>query len=126
MRVLLDTHAFLWGITADGRLSPLARKTFEESELFLSVASVWEIVTKVALGKLPLPGKPSQYLPSQIAINGISLLPIHTRHVFRLETLPMHHRDPFDRILIAQSLEEDLPIVSSDSLLRLYDSTIIW
>lgn len=126
MSVLLDTHAFLWAITADDRLSPVARKTFEESELFLSVASVWEIVTKVTIGKLSLPGKPSDYLPFQIAKNGISIIPIHARHVFRLEALPLHHRDPFDRILIAQILEEDLAIVSSDLQLHLYCSTIIW
>ncbi len=126
MRVLLDTHAFLWGITADPRLSLVARQIFEEQELVLSVASVWEIVTKVAIGKLPLPAKVSEFLPSQIAINGIAVLPIHARHVLRLDALPLYHRDPFDRLLVAQSLEEDLPIVTSDPLLQLYGPAILW
>ncbi len=107
-------------------MSAPARKLFQENELVLSVASVWEIVTKTAIGKLILPSTVSQFVPAQIAINGISVLPIQAHHVLRLEKLPLYHRDPFDRILVAQSIEEDLPIVTSDPLIQRYDAAILW
>ena len=78
------------------------------------MASIWEIVTKVQIGKLPLPEPPSKYLPAHIAAVGARLLPIAAAHVLSLETLPLHYRDPFDRMLVAQSLEEDLPLLSGD------------
>lgn len=126
MTVLLDTQAFLWAITADDRLSERARNVYEQGRVLLSVASIWEIVIKVQIGKLALPDKPSKYLPRQIAANAISLLPIDARHAFRLESLPTHHRDPFDRILIAQGLQENLPIVTSDPLFERYGVAVLW
>jgi PIN domain nuclease of toxin-antitoxin system len=123
---LLDTHAFLWAITDDRRLTPLARRILETADLFLSVASIWEIVTKMQLGKMPLPEAPSRYLPRHVAALGARLLAIEAAHVLRLETLPLHHRDPFDRLLVAQSLEEKLPLLSCDVLLAPYGADIRW
>jgi PIN domain nuclease of toxin-antitoxin system len=110
MRLLLDTHAFLRAISSDVRLSSKAIGAFEEAELLLSAASIWEIVTKHQIGRLQLPTAPSEFLPEHLERNAIALLPILPRHVFRLERLPLHHKDPFDRILVAQALEEGLVI----------------
>ena len=96
------------------------------ADLFLSVASLWEIVTKVQIGKLPLPEAPSRYLPRHIAALGAQLLAIEAAHVLRLESLPLHHRDPFDRLLVAQSLEEKMPLLSCDALLEPYGADIRW
>ncbi|MGA3075263.1 MAG: type II toxin-antitoxin system VapC family toxin [Bryobacteraceae bacterium] len=122
----MDTHAFLWAITDDRRLTPQARKILRTADLFLSVASLWEIITKVQIGKLPLPEPPSRYLPRHIAALGAQLLAIEAAHVLRLESLPLHHRDPFDRLLVAQSLEEKMPLLSCDTLLGPYGADIRW
>jgi len=90
------------------------------------VASFWEIIAKVQIGKLPLPAPPSKYLPRHLAALGTQLLAIEAAHVLRLETLPLHHRDPFDRLLVAQSLEENLPLLSCDELLASYGADIRW
>lgn len=127
MKVLLDTHAFLWAITDDPQLSRRAREVFSGAgDLFLSVASVWEILIKVQIRKLPLPGPVVPYLRGQLAKNSVQILPVLLDHVARLEQLPMHHRDSFDRILVAQSAEEGLPILSADPLLGKYPVTLIW
>lgn len=96
------------------------------NELWLSVASVWEIFTKVQIGKLPLPSPAGNYLRRQLAMNNIRVLQIGLNHVMRLEDMPLHHRDPFDRLLVAQSQEEQLPIVSADPLIRKYPVTVVW
>jgi PIN domain nuclease of toxin-antitoxin system len=128
MKILLDTHAFLWAITEDAQLSLRAREVFtaRTSELFLSVASIWEILIKVQLKKLPLTKTVVPFLREQLAINNIHVLPIVLDHVARLEDLPVHHRDPFDRILVAQSLEEGWPLLSADPLLARYPTELIW
>jgi PIN domain nuclease of toxin-antitoxin system len=128
MKILFDTHALLWAITDDGRLSKRARELFTSTqrELVFSVAGIWEILTKVQIGKLSLPKPASTYLTEQLVMNDIQVISIRMPHVLRLERLPMHHRDPFDRILIAQSLEEELPIVSADPLLQSYSASILW
>ncbi|MGA3042028.1 MAG: type II toxin-antitoxin system VapC family toxin [Bryobacteraceae bacterium] len=123
---MLDTHAFLWAITDDRRLTRQARRILETADLFLSVASIWEIITKMQIGKLPLPDAPSKYLPRHVAALGAKLLAIETAHILRLEALPLHHRDPFDRLLVAQSLEEKLPLLSADTLLDPYGADIRW
>ena len=120
-RLLLDTHVFLWAITADARLSAKAMAAYEEGQLLLSVASIWEIVGKYQLGRLELPAPPSQFLPAHIERNAIAVLPIRARHVLRLEKLPLHHRDPYDRVLVAQSLEEELTLITDDPLLLAYE-----
>jgi|ERR1051325_3563046 PIN domain nuclease of toxin-antitoxin system len=126
MKVLLDTHAFLWGLTRSESLSSVARRTIESSETFWSVASVWETLIKIQVGKLKLPSSAGNYLVSKMAENGVSILPIKLEHALRVEELEMHHRDPFDRILIAQSLEEGWPIITGDPLFRNYPVRIIW
>jgi PIN domain nuclease of toxin-antitoxin system len=127
VKVLLDTHAFLWAITDDPQLSRRAREVFSgPGDLFLSVASIWEILIKVQIRKLPLPRPVVPYLRGQLAKNSVQILPVLLDHVARLEQLPMHHRDPFDRILVAQSAEEGLPILTADPLLGKYPVTLIW
>lgn len=128
MKVLLDTHAFLLAITDDPKLSTKGRELFtaSDSDLFISVASVWEVLTKVQTGKLALPKEAGAYLKEQIAKTNVQVLPIQIAHVLRLERMPLHHRDPFDRILIAQSLEEGLPILTADPLLKNYSAALVW
>jgi len=127
MKALLDTHAFLWAISDDARLSRRAQKTFTgPNELWLSVASLWEMLIKVKTGKLVLPEPSGPYLVKKLGENRIEVLPIKLDHVLRIETLPVHHRDPFDRIMIAQSLEEKLPLITADLVFERYPVELIW
>jgi PIN domain nuclease of toxin-antitoxin system len=127
MKALLDTHTFLWAITNDGRLSRRAQQIYTgPNDLWLSVASVWEMLIKVRAGKLPLPDPTGPYIVNELAKNKIEVLPIKLDHVLRIESLSLHHRDPFDRILIAQSLEEKLPLVTSDPVFERYPVQLIW
>ena len=127
MKAILDTHAFLWALAGDARMSRHARDIFAGStDLSLSIASVWEILIKVQSGKLNFPRPAGPYLLSKLAENRIKSLPISIDHLLALERLPMHHRDPFDRILIAQGLEEKIPIITSDPLFRNYPVEVIW
>jgi PIN domain nuclease of toxin-antitoxin system len=128
VRLLLDTHAFLWWVTDAPELSRAARRAIADSrnECLLSIASCWEMAVKVGLGKLELSGKIERFLPEQMTSNGIRELTIETRHATRVARLPFHHRDPFDRLLAAQALEEDLAIVSSDPVFKRYGLTRIW
>jgi PIN domain nuclease of toxin-antitoxin system len=126
MKVLIDTHVLLWGLTRESKLSPKVRLLLPKADLWISVASIWEIITKVQVGKLMLPTPVARFLTGQLAANGVSVLPITLDHVLRIEGLKLHHCDPFDRILIAQSLEESLPIVTADPLFRKYPVELIW
>lgn len=127
MKVLLDTHAFLWAIAEEGKLSQRAKQVYTgPNNLWLSVASLWEILLKVGAGKLPMPRPAGPYLLGKLAESRIEVLPIKLDHVLRMETLEVHHRDPFDRILVAQSLEEKLPLVTSDRLFERYPIELIW
>jgi PIN domain nuclease of toxin-antitoxin system len=127
MKALLDTHAFLWAISDDPRLSREARQTFSgPSDLWLSVASIWEMLIKVKAGKLPLPEPAGSYIVRKLGDNRIEVLPIKLDHVLRIENLAVHHRDPFDRILIAQSLEEKLPLITADPIFKRYAVDVIW
>lgn len=128
MKALLDTHVFLWAIEGAGKkLSRRAEQIYTGSnDLWLSVASVWEILIKVQTGKLPLSVPAGSYLTKQLAENRIEVLPIKLDHVLRLESLPPYHRDPFDRIIIAQSVGENLPLVTSDPLFEKYPVKLIW
>jgi PIN domain nuclease of toxin-antitoxin system len=128
VKALLDTHAFLWAITNDRRLSRKAQAIFAsgQNDLFLSVAGVWEVLIKTQIGKLKLPLPAGPYLRQQMAQNSMQVLPLRLEHVLRLEYLPLHHRDPFDRLLVAQSIEEHLPIVSSDPFLAKYPVSLLW
>src|SRR5262249_23562621 len=110
VRRLLDTHIFLWYISADPNLPANFRAGAQDpaNEVFLLAASVWEAVIKYGLGKLPLPARPEEYLPRQRELHQIASLPIEEAALTHLAKLPLLHRDPFDRILVAQALQHDL------------------
>lgn len=128
MRVLLDTHVFLWWIEGDAGLSRKANRTIADptNECLLSLASCWEMATKISLGKLKLPGVMERFIPEQLAVNAFRQLDIEFKHVARVAALPFHHKDPFDRLLVAQALEERLPIVSADRVFRRYGVQRVW
>jgi len=128
MKVLLDTHAFLWWITDSPKLSARAREVIQDSnnELFFSAASGWEIAIKAQLGRLQLPDNLEQFILEQLSLNAILVLPIQLRHALRVYTLPQYHRDPFDRILVAQSQIENLPILTTDTQITPYTVETIW
>lgn len=122
MKLLLDTHIFLWYIAADPRLSKLFRDAIRDpnNEIFLSVASLWESIVKYQLGKLPLPQSPEIYVPMQRRKHQIKSLSLHETSVKELVNLPALHRDPFDRILICQTLTNNLIIVTVDPQIQSY------
>lgn len=127
MKAILDTHAFLWGLAGDERMSRHAREFFGGSaDLLLSIASIWEILIKVQAGKLKFPRPAGRYVIRKLAENRIEILSISIDHVLAFERLPLHHRDPFDRILIAQSLEENIPVVTADPVFARYSVELIW
>ncbi|MGB0007901.1 MAG: type II toxin-antitoxin system VapC family toxin [Candidatus Sulfotelmatobacter sp.] len=126
MNAILDTHAFLWALAGDARMSRHARDIFAGADLSLSIASIWEILIKVQSGELKFPRPAGPYLLSRLAENRIKTLPISIDHLLTLERLPMHHRDPFDRMLIAQSMEENWPIITSDPMFKQYSIQVIW
>jgi PIN domain nuclease of toxin-antitoxin system len=127
MKALLDTHTFLSAIADEGKLSRRAKQIYTgPHDLWLSVASMWEIMIKVQAGKLPIPQPAGPYLVKKLAQNQIELLPVSLDHVLGVETLPMHHRDPFDRLLIAQSMEEGWPIITADPWFARYPVEVIW
>jgi PIN domain nuclease of toxin-antitoxin system len=127
MKLLLDTHAFLWFVTGDRRLSKKARRAVEAppSELLISAASVWELAIKASLGRLTLPKSVHDYFDDKLAA-GFVILPIEWVHAARVAELPFHHRDPFDRLIIAQGLVESIPIVSGDPEFKKYGARIVW
>jgi PIN domain nuclease of toxin-antitoxin system len=124
--VLLDTHAFLWWCDDSRELSRTARKTISDQECLVSLASLWEIAIKTSLGKLKLPSTFDRYVPEQILLNGFSRLEIGFRHIAGCAVLPWHHRDPFDRLLISQAIEENLRVVSRDSMFEQYGIRRVW
>lgn len=128
MRILLDTHAFLWWITEDSRLSVGARECISDGKntLLLSAASGWEIAIKVGLGRIELPRPISGFLGEQLRENRIDVLPIQMSHALRVQELPPLHRDPFDRMLVAQAQLEKLPILTSDAWIPRYDVEALW
>jgi len=127
MTLLLDTHAFLWFVTGDRRLSRKARRAVEaaDSELLISTASVWEVAIKASLGRLTLPTSVHDYFDDKVAA-GFTILPIEWVHAAKVAELPVHHRDPFDRLIIAQGLVEGIPIVSGDPEFKAYGARIVW
>ena len=128
MKILADTHTFLWFVTDAPQLSTKAKLILEapDTERFLSIGSIWEIAIKTGLGKLALRKPLEEFLPEQLAINRFTLLNLTTEHAFRVARLPLHHRDPFDRMLVAQCLAENLPLVSSDATLDAYGIKRLW
>ena len=126
MRFLIDTHCWLWMQVTPERLS---RRVLDEmadpgNEILLSAASSWEIALKYALGKIPLPLPPEEYVPDRMARSGTRGLPVEHAHALRVAALPRHHRDPFDRLLVAQAQVERLTMVTVDRQLEPYDVEI--
>ena len=128
MRILLDTHAFLWWISDAPQLSQKARQIIGNGEnaLFLSAASGWEIAIKTRLGKLKLPADITSFIAEQLSVNAITPLPIQMKHALHLNSLPDFHRDPFDRMIVAQAQVEGLPVLTADPQLAGYSVQIIW
>ena len=122
MRLLLDTHVLLWSFLSPERLSPHARDVLSgpENQVFVSVASAWEVAIKQSLGKLELPDDAERWLPEMLRRSGASLLDIGLRAALRVRALPLHHNDPFDRMLIAQALEDGFTIVTRDKSFSSY------
>lgn len=128
MKLLLDTHAFLWFIAGDRQLDVYARQLIEEpsNERYLSVASIWEITIKSSLGRLIVPLPPSTLIREQIWANAINLLAITSEHLDTLHALPYHHKDPFDRLVIAQAIQEGMSLVTKDEAFDTYNVQIVW
>ena len=128
MRILLDTHALLWWMNGDPRLSPKARAAVgaEKAEVFVSAASAWELATKVRLGKLPDAARLTHRLTESLAEQSFKPLPIAIEHGRLGGLLPGQHRDPFDRILAAQALLEDLPLVTNDPAFAAFGVKVVW
>lgn len=125
--ILLDTHVWLWMNGAVERLSQSARELLAEGEqeLYLSAASTWEIAIKHAAGKLELPQAPDRYIPATLAENDVKPLAIHQAHTWRAAALPFHHRDPFDRMLVAQAQAEGLRLMTADDQLEPYEVPLL-
>jgi PIN domain nuclease of toxin-antitoxin system len=128
VNLLLDTHAFLWFISGDAALSVKGRTLIEneENDKFVSIVSLWEIAIKTSIGKLPLAKPFDQLIPEQLELNGFDVLGLKIGHATKLAKLPFHHRDPFDRMLVAQCLAENLPLLSNDSTLDAYSINRLW
>jgi PIN domain nuclease of toxin-antitoxin system len=128
MRVLLDTHSFLWLVTDHPMLSSKAKSIFLDNDntLLLSAISGFEIAVKYSLGKLELAEDPDLFIKNRIQKNALTVLPLMMEHAIRLAGLPFHHRDPFDRLLVAQAMVEQVPILSADSALSAYGIERIW
>ena len=128
MRLLLDTHTFLWFTATPGNLSETALDALNDpgNDVLLSMASAWEMSIKAGLGKLGLSQKVVPFVRSQAAINGFQILPISLDHIALIDDLPLHHRDPSDRLLVAQAMAEDIPIVSIDAVLDAYSVQRVW
>ena len=128
MKLLLDTHSFLWFISGSDNISLAARRLIEDvvNQPFLSIASLWEMAIKLSIGKLKLTQPFKTLIPEQMRLNGIELLDIQIDHVATVAQLPFHHRDPFDRLLIAQAIVEQIPIVSADPAVDACTVTRLW
>lgn len=128
MRLLLDTQCWLWMQVSPEHFSAEARAILvsPETELLLSAASSWEIAIKHSLGRLPLPEPPAKYVPSRMESSGVEPLPVQHTHALQAAALPLHHRDPFDRLLVAQAQVERVPILTADRQLEAYDVEVRW
>lgn len=128
MRLLLDTHTFLWWNEGNAKLSKKASSLIADPAniLLLSVVSAWELIVKYQSKKLELPEPPSIYVPTRTAHYGIEILPVTLAHTLAAESFPLHHRDPFDRLIIAQAKAENIPIVTLDRHFRDYPVKVLW
>ena len=127
MKLLLDTHTFLWFIDDSPQLSQKGKTLLEaDNALLLSIASLWEIAIKLSLGKLTVKMPTEMLMTQQLTRNDIDVLSITVAHLLVVSTLPLHHRDPFDRLLIAQAIVEQIPIVSADPAFDAYPVQRLW
>lgn len=128
MKFLLDTHTFIWFVQGNQRLSSAARTLIEtpENQRLISTVSLWEIAIKMSLDKLDMDSPFNQLIPAQLINNNITILPITVVHLHGLIELPFHHRDPFDRLLIAQAKVEEIPLVTQDREFQAYDLQLMW
>lgn len=128
MKLLLDSHAFIWWDENPARLGATASAACFDpaNELILSAASAWEMQIKVMLGKLVLRKPLGQVISDQVQQNGLTILPVNLDHILRLDSLPSHHKDPFDRLMVSQAMTEGWPIVSHDLAVAKYPVKIIW
>lgn len=127
MKILLDTHVWLWLQAEPDRLSDdaLGHLGDTTNDLYLSAASGWEIAIKHALGKLPLPEPPERYVPSRLETSGVGALPVELRHALHVSGLPTHHQDPFDRLLVAQAQLEGMHLMTVDPRMERYDVDLL-
>jgi PIN domain nuclease of toxin-antitoxin system len=127
VKLLLDTHVWLWWHLAPARLSPALRQAVADTrnEVFLSTVSTWEMAIKIAAGKLTLPKPLAEMVPDCLLADGMSSLPLQHHHAAELLTLPIHHRDPFDRMLIAQARAEGATLASTDQHMARYDVSVM-
>ena len=128
MKLLLDTHSFIFYVDRPDALPSAARASIEDSanDLFLSLVSPWEMQIKSTLGKLRLSKPPAELVQAELDRAAIQLLPITLHHIDALSRLPNHHRDPFDRLLVAQAIYEGLTLVSADQAIAKYDAPVLW
>ena len=128
MKVLLDTCAFLWLVTDDPQSSELAKEIFlnEDNELFLSAVTGFEIAVKYSLGKLRLAEPPKEFIANRIKANALIELPLSMIHALALQNMPLHHKDPFDRLLVAQAMVNQIPLLSADQQLSAYEIKRLW
>lgn len=128
MNILLDTHAFMLWVTDDSRLSIAAKAIITDpaNTIYFSVVSAWEIIIKERTGKLSLPESPETYIPYRLDSNRFASLTVQMQHVLQIVSLPDIHRDPFDRLLIAQSQIENIPLLTVDHLIRQYPVKVTW
>ena len=128
MRILLDTHTILWWVDGSDQLSTLARDLISDPQTsnVLSVVTLWEVAIKYHLGRLRIPGTPEEFFANLTEELDLTMLPIEKAYAFTAAALPLHHRDPFGRMLIAQAIVEQVPILSSDARLARYPVRILW
>ncbi len=127
MRYIIDTQAFIWYAIGDKQLSKAALEVIESDAIrYVSVASIWEMAIKSSIGKLNFQVTFEELISNQLAINGYEILSLELSHIFQLANLPLIHKDPFDRIMIAQAITENIPIVSIDPHFQNYPVTVIW
>jgi PIN domain nuclease of toxin-antitoxin system len=128
VRFLLDSHTLLWFLLDDPQLSSAARDAIADAEnqILVSPASLWEIAIKISLGKYRLPQDYGEFMAQQLARNDFDLIPIELRHTAALIEMPFHHRDPFDRLLVAQAKMENITLISRDAALEAYDVQRLW
>jgi PIN domain nuclease of toxin-antitoxin system len=126
MRQLLDTQSFIWFITGSSKITPSSRVQIEDNENFLSIVSIWEIAIKSSIGKLNLGLSIDDLVEQQVINNSIELLPITVAHLGTVAVLPLHHRDPFDCLIISQAIVEQMPIVGADQMFDSYEVERLW